>query len=289
MKYFKLAICISGEIRTAIETYPVFRNFFDGLDYDVFIHTWDSSGDRKYGIPTDQIQESPQNIEEVRRLYKPKKIIVDSGLKTVPIPFATYYGMFYSMMVSNHLRNEYEIENDCLYETVVKYRFDLVFPRDVKFPRYKTEKRVLYSPGGDQGHVIPDCGNHGITDMIFWGDSQVMNIISDTFRYYKYVLMRDINNFISRGWHHLDINKSFQSPGQILYRRASDHNIRSKEALLDNHSHIPWTILRTHHRHLDPFEDYQKILETIERKDLLIQKSHKENPHESNTKHIRII
>jgi hypothetical protein len=257
MKYSKTAICISGEVRTAIEAYPVFKNFFEGMDIDVFIHTWSTTAVRTKTMSEPMIiQEDEEKINKIKELYQPKKILVEDQINVSS--YESFSRMFYSIMMANQLRLEYELENDCLYQWVVKYRFDIVFPFGTKFPDTPLEKRVLYYPLGNQGIGKEECGAHGISDIIFWGDSQIMTILCDSYRFYKYNLMKTLKSSLNGLYYSRDVNKSLYSPGQIIYRRAIEHNIRPCE-LRPNGLYLPHTLWRADTKELDPLKDYDKI------------------------------
>jgi hypothetical protein len=257
MKYTKIAICISGEVRTAIEAYPVFKNFFEGMDVDVFIHTWNTTVVKTKNMEEPFIiHEDDDKINKIKELYQPKKMIVENQIEVGP--YESFSKMFYSIMMSNQLRLDYEIENECLYEWVVKYRFDVIFPKEIKFPKLQLEKRTLYYLLGNQGIVKEDCGAHGISDIIFWGDPQIMTILCDSYRYYKFNLTKTLKSSLNGIYYSRDVNKSLYSPGQIIYKRAVDYNIRPCESKLDGFF-IPHTLWRTDSKELDPFSDYYKI------------------------------
>lgn len=255
MKYSKIAVCISGELRTAIESYKVFKNFFDGLDVDVFIHTWTKTSNKKNGN-IEIFEETQERYDKVKELYQPKKMIIQEPIE--PGEYSSFASMFYSIMMANQLRIDYELENDHLYQWVVKYRFDLIFPDYVKFPHENMEKRTMYYLLGNQGLVNEDCGAHGISDLIFWGDSQIMTILCDTYRFYKHKLMKNLHGSLSGIYYLNDVSKSLHSPGQIIYRRAVEHNIKPVE-LKNCGQFISHTLWRYDVKHLDPFNDYDII------------------------------
>ena len=67
MEKRKVAVCISGQIRTAIEAYDPFINFFKNEDIDVFIHTWFDP----------EINDHSDIIEKIKTLYQPKSFQID--------------------------------------------------------------------------------------------------------------------------------------------------------------------------------------------------------------------
>ena len=174
MEKRKVAVCISGQIRTAIEAYDPFINFFKNEDIDVFIHTWFDP----------EINDHSDIIEKIKTLYQPKSFQIDYSPNYNRLDFGV---MLKTFMLSNELKKNYEIENDFRYDVVVKYRFDILFQHHILFPTNSLQQRTLYYPIGNTGVLDYDFENHGMTDVIFWGDSQTMDIATDVYRYYEYI------------------------------------------------------------------------------------------------------
>ena len=129
----KIALCFSGQIRTGIYISENIKRYFGELynNCDVFIHTWNVNSEihMDFELSHKFHPISIETIEEYKRLYQPKKIIVDDFYKyedsSDPI--------FYSQLISNNLRKEYEVENGIKYDFVVKMRTDGVFNPKAKF------------------------------------------------------------------------------------------------------------------------------------------------------------
>lgn len=247
LKFGKVAICISGLVRTGIPAYPVFKRFFSSLGtYDVFIHTWT--------MPDTQRQ-------QIKQLYNPVGYLeqgtINKDAKTV---YGAYHqdcgafgSMLYSIMMSNELKKQYEIENNFRYDLVIKTRFDLIFPKEVVFPTTNIMPRTIYSSQGNHGIVPTDYENHGISDLIFWGDSPSMDIATNVWRYYKYTaLLQDIH--LREGWK-IDPKDYYHSPGTLIYQRSIDRNI-AHVRYIENINEVPW---REDVRELNPETDFHKI------------------------------
>ena len=71
MKSGKIAICISGQLRTGLLGHKVFRRFFGSLgDYDIFYHTWTLKKDTSLQLqslytPIRFVEEPPIDVTEV--------------------------------------------------------------------------------------------------------------------------------------------------------------------------------------------------------------------------------
>jgi hypothetical protein len=138
----------------------------------------------------------------------------------------------------------------------VKYRFDILFPVGTKFPEYPYEKRTMYYLLGNQGIAKEECGAHGISDIIFWGDSQIMTILCDSYRHYIHQLMKTLNESQNGIYFNTDVNKTMYSPGQIIYKRAIEHNIRPVEIK----PFVQHTLWRTDIRDIG-YENFDRINE----------------------------
>jgi len=239
LKSGKIAICISGMLRTGIQAYPVFRNFFDSLgEYDIFYHTW-------------KLDSSISNL--LKTTYKPTRFLEEDPLNNTKE--SSFGSMLYSIMMANELKKQYEIENNFRYDLVIKTRFDLVFPKTIKFPVDENIwPRTIYSVNGNCGINHTDYENHGISDVIFWGDSQSMDLATNIYRHYKYTtLVKDM--YLRDGWK-MDVKDYYLSPGTMIYQRTVKQNIA--HVRLPSIGEVPW---RDDVAELDPVKDYDKIRE----------------------------
>lgn len=152
----KIALCFSGQPRDIDFNYQIYKeNVIDQNDVDVFVHTWwDPNNLSHNSIIPDRVHKtfSPDAIEKIKELYKPKKILVEQpktwnkvydmsekgfkecvgwaqqaegGIEAVK----KYYGnvansMFYSIMMSNLLKEQYSVETGTDYDIVIRTRFD---------------------------------------------------------------------------------------------------------------------------------------------------------------------
>jgi hypothetical protein len=106
------------------------EHIIDKNDVDVFVHSW-STGLEK----------------EILETYKPKKHIIEKQIvfdvpdykilaKTPAVRKQTHYSLWYSRMMANKLKSEYEQENNFKYDCVMLARFDLAWQTDLIFEQY---------------------------------------------------------------------------------------------------------------------------------------------------------
>lgn len=239
----KIAICISGQTRTGIEAAELFMTFFKGYHHDVFFHTW---------------YESDKTSEKIVELYKPKRFVIETPLeKNIGyVNKGSFESMFYSIMRANDLKKEHEIANDFRYDVVVRHRFDVVFNPESRFHFVEKRKRTIYTHSISHPHVNVDYHHYGINDLFFYGDSESMDILSNSFKIYSCALDK-IRKEISIGIP-IDCGDAYLSPGQTLYKMASNRNIRC-ERIFGPMENYPPAIWRTSVRNLDPFKDFDQI------------------------------
>lgn len=236
MKSGKIAVCLSGLVRTGIQAHPVFKKFFSTLDnYDVFYHTWEH-----------------ESTSAINQLYCPTTHLVEQPLDSTKQSYL-FDSMLYSIMMSNELKKRYEIENNFRYDLVIRTRFDLIFDSNSYFPTTDICPRTIYSVSGNTGLNHTDFENHGISDLIFWGDSQSMDLATNVYRYYKNTAL--VKNIYLREGYKLDPLDYYLSPGTLIYQRTVRQNIAHVK-VQSNMREVPW---REDVIHLDPFKDYEKI------------------------------
>ena len=137
----KIALCISGQMRTFRECYKnLNKNIINKLKPDIFIHTWKYSGITTKASKDEKGEEITYDL--LNELYTPKKAVIEefkkeysqeiNGIKIPKILIEKrekfYKGqlpMFYKMYECNKLKFKYEKENNFKYDAVIRLRPDL--------------------------------------------------------------------------------------------------------------------------------------------------------------------
>lgn len=209
------AVCISGQPRCIYEGEKDFKKLFNGLDYDVFIHTWESKellSSWGHNMGFENKQTKVYSGQELVDLYKPKhyqieeydvsqfyKYNVESpGYRNPTNKVYSSYSQFYTIMKSFEVLNEYENENTTKYKYAVKYRMDLDV--DFEFSKLFTEsdisnewvnikKRLDENPNliiVNPGYDWPN-GN-GVSNLLAMGNTDAMYKFSRVFEHYPWLL-----------------------------------------------------------------------------------------------------
>jgi hypothetical protein len=191
----RIAICLSGQIRTGVENAPALLNYIGELKdgVDVFIHTWnietespwtaDNRGNQDIAnirrtVPAD-------TVSKISKLYRPLDMRVDdfdiyqtchhdrvtmrSQLCAAQIP------MFQSIWESNQLKVAHEQLCHSKYNIVVRLRFDVDFGPGrtlLEDMQYMAEKKdFLYFV--DFANKFPDM----VEDVCWMTSSAVMDTV----------------------------------------------------------------------------------------------------------------
>ncbi len=187
----RIAICFSGQIRSALENFDNIKEFFgECFKYsDIFIHTsnincYKSINCKNIFIKPKIINKS--TIEKIKELYNPKHMIVDD-YDGVGYKICELYGiqpLWYSYWKCNELKKIYEKNNNFEYDYVVKIRFDFV--ANYEQNSFEMELQNVKSDNFLNWNSASSVSN---SDVFFLSNSKNSNIISEYFfniiKYYE--------------------------------------------------------------------------------------------------------
>ncbi|EHE0558933.1 hypothetical protein J0E37_001035 [Campylobacter upsaliensis] len=225
----KLAICFMGHLRTYKQTYESFLenvlkpNLEDVMweEIDIFIHTWDTFEKANFAWheqnkKMDGVKITEQVICEVKQIYKPKKMLVETLMQD--------RGMHLSIERSQKLALEYEKEQNISYDYIMVTRPDLYFhtplilssfinayQKDEALKSVSLPKKHIFAAHNTFGRMLVDdrrllCEG----DLLWFGNMKPLPLILDAFNPQKiflipinYILHRDF--FLQRenfrlGW-----------------------------------------------------------------------------------------
>lgn len=127
----KVALCLSGNMRTYIECFPYLKtHLLDIYMPHIYIHTWNSLGCGQRG----DYKHISTDIYSINSLYNPKSMVVeplknwkdrlDYKLHPGVLSHASVWGMYYGINKCNSMIKEN-------YDIVIRCRPDLLFDRDL--------------------------------------------------------------------------------------------------------------------------------------------------------------
>lgn len=142
----KIAVCFSGQLRTALECAPNLRKFFSSNQHEIdfFIHTWDITSYKNFNgtqiyPQRDRIVED-EEIQYLKEIYKPKLIKIENYSNYIKRYTNKGYGngleLWYSFYKSISLKKYYERKYKFKYDFVIKIRLDCMFRKINEFDKH---------------------------------------------------------------------------------------------------------------------------------------------------------
>lgn len=133
----KIAVCFSGQFRTAKDCAPNLKRFFssDKHEIDFFIHTWGNTSYKNFNCTNIYPQRdrfiTDDEINFLKETYNPKAIKIESHSqyikKFVEKGFGSGLELWYSFYRSIILKKWYERKHNFKYDVVIKIRLDCMF------------------------------------------------------------------------------------------------------------------------------------------------------------------
>ena len=168
--------------------------------------------------------------------------------------WALWDPLFYSFEYSILLKKQYELENNFVYDIVIKARPDTVYNPANRFPFHHVILDGSCYAASDISRFPSEFNMQCFDDVMFFGSSKTMDVMSGLYKYYA-LKNRDSRN-LEKTTMQIDINTELRlAPGTLLYQYAVKHNIHPDAYKID------YAIIRSTMRDkgLDSVEDYDKI------------------------------
>jgi hypothetical protein len=186
----RIAVCFSGQPRTwkkCTNTWnSILQHHGQATQIDVFCHLWDFNtvsnatefkGNQSVKVPQEE-------IDELITFLKPKKVLIESEKTLEPmdptqaITVPSWLSQFYGINRASRLKKEFEVENDLMYDLVVRARYDTVYQSQVSeiYPFIKPNTMHGFHFGWD---TATKRGRMG--DICWVADSITYDLIADYF------------------------------------------------------------------------------------------------------------
>lgn len=255
----RIAVCLSGQPRTWRTSLDNIKRYFssdnNNIQFDYFIHTWDVNTYRDPEKKTYEISEIVKlNISEKYELeeaFRPKKIEFEEYNS---IKYDKWNNLFFSFMKSVWLKRKYELENDFLYDIVVKTRTDINFPLNIKFPINSLRPLVAYNSSQTFNNFPNEFNYYCFDDVIFYSDSPTMDIISNIYWWNSEIYKRGYDNLNNERF--IEDVEFFYGPGTLLYSYLINNSIHPQGS-----EFIPYYVVRKNaeEQRLNGLRDWEKI------------------------------
>jgi hypothetical protein len=255
----KVAVCMSGESRTFRECADSAKKFFSSVggknnQYYFFGHTWDANGYKIWSNPgvVSHIEyedlDKEKTLQDLKSSFNFKKVEIEDQFIKHDFCLSTLY----SRMKANYLKQQYEVENNMMFDLVIKTRFDLCYQPGVTFENVFAsliEEKTLYSQYGfyRSEFFLPNPD-----EVFYFGTSLTMDIVEDLYNSLSTGAFDTINR--NEGLENIVWHKV--GPGVLIHRWATLRNVLTRGDVKP-----PYALYRkqTLNLGLDPVLDFAKI------------------------------
>jgi hypothetical protein len=252
LENMKIAVCFVGQSRTYEHCADSINSFFSsakGNEFYFFGHTWDTNT-YKYREGNNIVihQEDNLDIPTIRQGLESKlkfeKLIVEHEIYR-PQSWAS---VFYSTMKSNFLKQMYEVENNMMFDLVIKARFDVCYHPGHRFEdffHHVVMEKTLYS---NFGHMNMEFFLPNPDDVLYFGTSLTMDLVDSLFTGLK---TGEFNKEVGLNTDNPTYNHV--GPGILIYKWAAMKNIMPVQVI------VPHAVFRKQAKHLVWPKDWNKI------------------------------
>lgn len=157
----------------------------------------------------------------------------------------------YTKMRANALKTKYELENEMQFDVVVSARYDVCYPPGSKFDHLLQYHGVLLPIAvyGETNYYPNEFFLPHINELLYFGNSRVMNIVDEFYRYYSSGKFWEMTNEQFN-----DCSLKFCGYGPNLYRWLTIKNV-----LMVSKFH-PYGVFRKTAEHLKWPQDWDDIV-----------------------------
>jgi hypothetical protein len=200
----RAALCISGQPRNIeIGSLQIKHNIINAntdLDINVFCHCWNPTSEMTWDTSQDNLKNqlglpNKNAVQIIKDNLNPVKIFWEDQIDFSG--YVKYFNSndtakqtsvasnFYSMYKVNELKRQYELENNFVYDYVLRLRYDLIFKNNFILSKYKnyvnTKIVVPRDYQEDQDNIPWNIKNKGMVDVFALSNSSNMDKYCQTF------------------------------------------------------------------------------------------------------------
>lgn len=182
----RVAVCFSGQPRSWKKCQKTWHNILDGKNFhvDAFCHVWNfNTRSARIDDRRGPILVNDEEINELISTINPISYLIESERRFKPenkkqaLDNPAHLSQFYGIMMASHLRRCHEIENDFVYDAVIRTRYDLMINTNIL-----EEVEGKNTDGIFQGFDLKVCTSNfmaKISDLLWFSDSITYDRISD--------------------------------------------------------------------------------------------------------------
>jgi hypothetical protein len=260
----KIALLISGHIRNNDILHGI-NKLISGYNFDVFIHSWDTTGIKGHETNIDLPSEKEKVINQIDLIPNVKGFLIENNKEFIDSireeteqmiyfnfssPEIFIKSQLYSIYTSCKLMKEYSLNTNTNYDIVFRLRFDCEF---LNFDLSETDinlvndNKIIFVSNKDSGHHHPDsnksscwaCDNmfyeHELTSV---HDFEHSNVICDIFAYGS---QESMEFYSSTYLDYDEINRSFIDKNLKQIKDQKIEFIKNKNV---------FNLKNTHHNHI---------------------------------------
>ena len=178
----KVAVCISGQLRTGLKCLENQAHFFRELDADFFLHTWTTNTNKRFPAGKEETAVPRHVIRDYVSTLKPKRwAIEDQRLHFIGGKGAAPVALHYSWMKSVQLKQEHERHTGVNYDVVIKIRPDLLLR-----PSRNPALTIAWKAYGKRKLIIENIPEwwkvmEWHDDVMWFADNDTMNMATEYF------------------------------------------------------------------------------------------------------------
>lgn len=249
-----IAVCFVGQSRTFEHCADSINAFFSsnrGNKYHYFGHTWDTNSYKVRNGDTieyrlEQVDDIIALESKLRNTFDFKSLIVEKEIHR-QVPWAS---VFYSTMRSNFLKQQYEAENNMMFDMVIKARLDVCYRPGTTFEnsfKHSIKEKTLFANYGLMNYefVLPNPD-----DVIYYGSSLTMDLVDSI---YNALCTGAFQKLVKTS--HDNPAYTMVGPGALIHKWMTMKNIMPEYNLIDH------AVFRKETLGIDPITNWNKVVD----------------------------
>ena len=273
-----IAVCFGGEPRTYDMCAETINHFFNlpNIDVRFFAHTWTDNTFKVTKQPPGQFIVDAEKLDfdyvkqDLKKFFTFEKLKIEDKFKTLAVSekdqaiihdcnldteiYAVDWDhLFYSDLQSNLLKRNYELENNMIFDVVVKTRFDLSFDPKMTFLDLLNKKSYIKEKTihSDICPFVADQYRVQMDDCFYYGSSFAIDLLQSNMFCYNRSLY--CPNNIQEKTFNDPLSLVIAGPGVRLSNYCNKLGLNLYDQM------APYFIYRKIHRPENPMLNWQQI------------------------------